>query len=352
VARLETMDKAASTEMQRLRISELLHGDLLPKLRLLIGAVLNRKQKVAILVDNLDKAWDQRADLATLSQLLFGLLSVSGRISQEFDKSGLWRTPANVSLVLFLRSDIYAHVITYAKERDKLPVRFIYWDDPRLLLRVIEERFARTSPAVISRPEEIWANFFCDQVFGIPVQRFISSAIIPGPRDLIYLLRSALDQAVNSGHVRIEAEDLLGAEKQYSRYALDSLVVEGATEVNKLEDVLYEFAGAPDVIDLDVIAKALHAARNGEEPCTVADKLVDLTFLGLEVQPNRFEFLFNDSERPKFRSMARRVSENSSAGVQRFRIARPFHAYLEIARTLPLAFDGDSAGSSPATTTQ
>ncbi len=340
VSRLESVEKASSTESQRLRISELLHGDLLPKLRLLLGAVLNRKQKVAVLVDNLDKAWDQRSNLAVLSQLLFGLLGVSGRISQEFDKSGLWRTPANVSLVLFLRSDIYAKVITYAKERDKLPVRFIYWDDSQLLLRVVEERFARTSTTVVGRPDEIWPQFFCDQVMGMPVQQFIRNVILPRPRDLIYLVRSALDQAVNSGHVQIEAEDLLAAEKQYSRYALDSLVVEGATEVNMLEELLFEFAGVPEVVDLDVIRKAVAAIGSREDPALVADKLVDLTFLGLEVQTNRFEFLFNDSERPKYRSMARRVMEDPPATAQRFRIARPFHAYLEVSRILPLIIDG------------
>ena len=103
---------------------------------------------------------DQRSDLSVLSQLLFGLLGVSGRISQDFEKTGAWRAPVNVSLALFLRSDIYAQVTVFAKERDKLPVRFMMWDDPALLLRVIEERFARLSGAVISRPDEIWSRFF------------------------------------------------------------------------------------------------------------------------------------------------------------------------------------------------
>lgn len=339
VARLESVDQKASIEAQRVKISELLHDDLLPKLRVLLGGVLSRKQKVAILIDNLDKAWDQRSDLKTLSQLLFGLLSVSGRISQEFEKSGLWKAPANVSLVLFLRSDIYAKISTYAKERDKLPVRFIHWDDSRLLLRVIEERFARTAAAAVSRPEEIWSKFFCRDVLGTPVQRFIEGAILPRPRDLIYIVRSSLDQAVNAGHLKIEADDLLSAEKQYSRYALDSLVVEGVTEIEKVEELLYEFAGVPEIIDVNVIRKAVEAVGSTEDAQLVAEKLVDLTFLGLEVQPNRFEFLFSDSERPKYTSMARRVLENSSSGIQRFRVARPFHAYLEISRTQQLQFE-------------
>jgi hypothetical protein len=340
VARLEGLDVTASAESQRIRISELLHADLLPRLRSLLGTVLHKKQRVAILVDNLDKAWDQRSDLSVLSQLLFGLLGVSGRISQDFEKTGAWRAPVNVSLTLFLRSDIYAQVSAFAKERDKLPVRFMTWDDPGLLLRVIEERFARLSGAVISRPDEIWSRFFCADILGVPTRNFITSAILARPRDLIYLVRSALDHAVNAGHVRIEPEDMLAAEKQYSRYALDSLIVEGSTNIEHLEDVLYEFAGAADIVDSDGIRRAVEAAGSKQDPAVVTEILADLTFLGIEVQPNRFEFLLNDSERPKFRSMARRVLERSGTMAARYRIARPFHAYLEVARSAHLPFPG------------
>jgi Cdc6-like AAA superfamily ATPase len=341
VASLEALDTNASAESQRLRISELLHADLIPRLRALLGAVLHRKQKVVILVDNLDKAWHQRSDLSVLSQLLFGLLGVSGRISQEFDKSGPWRLPVNVSLILFMRSDIYAQVIAFAKERDKLPIRFITWDDPGLLLRVIEDRFARSSDAAINRPDDIWDRFFCSDVLGVPIKRFITSAILPRPRDLIYLVRSALDHAVNSGHARIEPEDLLAAEKQYSHYALDSLVVEGNTDVDRLEELLYEFAGSPEVFDFDTLSRAVKAVGGTQDAVRVADMLVDLTFLGIEVQPGRFEFLLNDVERPKFQSMARRVLEAGGPATARYRIARPFHAYLEISRSSLLPFGND-----------
>jgi hypothetical protein len=71
--------------------------------------------------------------------------------------------------------------------------------------------------------------------------------------------------------------------------------------------------------------------------------LVDLTFLGIEVQQGRFEFLLNDSERPKFRSMARHLSDSADPAVARYRIATPFHAYLEVSRSssLPFGDDGD-----------
>jgi hypothetical protein len=78
----------------------------------------------------------------------------------------------------------------------------------------------------------------------------------------------------------------------------------------------------------------------------VTDILAELTFLGIEVQAERFEFLLNDSERPKFRSMARRVLERSGTAAALYRIARPFHAYLEVARSKHLPFQ-EQHGADP-----
>ena len=48
---------------QRSKISELLHVNVLGKLRILLGKILHQTNRVAILVDNLDKAWKDGADI-------------------------------------------------------------------------------------------------------------------------------------------------------------------------------------------------------------------------------------------------------------------------------------------------
>src|ERR1019366_6550920 len=64
-------DSPASADGQRLKISELLHTEMLARLRVLLGEVLRNKAKVTVLVDNLDKAWNPNGDLPLLSELLF-----------------------------------------------------------------------------------------------------------------------------------------------------------------------------------------------------------------------------------------------------------------------------------------
>jgi hypothetical protein len=330
VNQLQSVEELSGAEAQRARISEVLHADFLPQLRAVLGKILSGRRRVIILVDNLDKAWDRHSDLSSLSHLLFGLLGVSGRVKQEFETARVWREAVNLSLILFLRSDIFAEVVSFAKERDKLPVRFIAWDETALLLRVVEERFAR-SGAQINRPGDIWSRYFSPTVGGVPTQEFLLSAVQPRPRDLIYLVRSALDHAVNSRHVLIQEDDVMAAVRQYSRYALDSLIVEGSAIEKRLEDLLYEFAGSNEIIGADEVMRAVEAVGVTPELADdLTEALIDLTFLGVEVQPNKFEFLFNDTELPKFRSMARRVSEGSSDREVRYRIHPAFHPYLEI----------------------
>ena len=178
VNRLRNLASSGSAETQRRGISERLHSEMLARLRVLLGKVLGAKARVAILVDNLDKAWNQHTDLQMLSELLFGLLSVSGRVAEEFGKDSHWRDSVNLSLTIFLRSDIYAAMIRFARERDKLPIRRMTWEDPELLRRVLQERFVRSGADVV-RPDGIWEKYFCQTVRGTPIRDYLTDAVLP-----------------------------------------------------------------------------------------------------------------------------------------------------------------------------
>ena len=61
-----------------------------------------------------------------------------------------------------------------------------------------------------------------------PVKQYLIDTILPRPRDLLYLVKTALQNAINRSHGRIEEEDLLDAEVEYSHFALNSLMAENA----------------------------------------------------------------------------------------------------------------------------
>jgi hypothetical protein len=330
VNRLRNLVTSGTAEKQRLSISERLHSDMLARLRALLGRALGGKARVAILVDNLDKAWNQHTDLQMLSELLFGLLSVSGRVAEEFEKESHWRNSVNLSLTIFLRSDIYAAMIRFARERDKLPIRRMTWEDPELLRRVLQERFVKSGADVV-RPDGIWEKYFCPSVRNAPIREFLADAVLPRPRDLIYLVKTALQFAVNRGHTRIEEKDLMAGEEQYSRFALDSLLVESGTRVARLDELVYEFVGGPEIVTDKDLMRAMDRARIPISSLKdVVDTLCEITFLGLEVGPGRFAYLYDEDSTTKIQVLARKTAVEHTSGAYRYRINKVFHAYLEI----------------------
>lgn len=81
VNRLMALPATGTVEVRRKNISEKLHGDMLPRRKIVTGHLISGKNRIVILVDNLDKAWDQSQDLSRVSDLLFGLLRPRNEIT-------------------------------------------------------------------------------------------------------------------------------------------------------------------------------------------------------------------------------------------------------------------------------
>jgi hypothetical protein len=323
-----SIDPSNSITQQRARVSEILHTNILAQLRDYLGRVLEKKVKTCILIDNLDKSWIRGSDISSLSDFLFGLLSVSRSISDEFQRQGITWRPAKLSLLIFLRSDIFAYIMREARERDKLTYRRLEWNDASLLQRLIEERFLASCERMMP-VDKVWQTFFAETVKGRPTKDYLTSRIIPKPRDMIYLCRAALAHAINHGHARIEESDILQAEKEYSQYAFNSLEAETSAQLEHLEDLLYEFAGANEIVTRDqingFIAKS-HILPEQEQYAIAV--LCEATFLGLETDIGRFEFIYDENREEVVRVLAQKLAH--ARNLERYRINAPFHPYLEI----------------------
>ena len=221
-------------------------------------------------------------------------------------------------------------MLHFAKERDKLPARLILWNDPDLLKRVIEQRFMK-SGASLASPREVWDRYFVPTVRGIGTWEYINQRILPRPRDLIYLVKVALQFAVNRGRARVEEGDLSDAERQYSRFALDSLIVEASVRIAGIEDLLLHFVQSSEIItETEIAARLAEAGIPAGDLEGVVSLFVELTFTGPEVAPNRFEFLYDEQDERKFSIMARKTADDTTNGIRRFRIHPAFHPFLEI----------------------
>jgi hypothetical protein len=93
VSALLSADQGISVEQQRKGVSEALHETAVKTLRSALGEVLSKKNRVAILVDNLDRAWVKQADIAQLSEFLLGLFNATNQLLIDFSRRAMPRCP-------------------------------------------------------------------------------------------------------------------------------------------------------------------------------------------------------------------------------------------------------------------
>jgi hypothetical protein len=128
----------------------------------------------------------------------------------------------------------------------------------------------------------------------------------------------------------VEEADVLEAERQYSQYALESIIVENGVTVEALERILYEFVGCKSDLRREDVESCIFKA-NARTPSSdkIVNHLCTLGFLGIEVRENDFRFAEDPQEYKKNIVLARKLSGELRRGM-RYRINPAFWAYLEI----------------------
>ncbi|MBV9869293.1 MAG: hypothetical protein JO214_01495 [Frankiaceae bacterium] len=308
-------------------LTERLHESAMAELRSVMGRALRDRQRVAILIDNLDKAWERAADRELQSRMILGLLSAVGRVEKDFRREDAWRVRVNVTLAVFLRADIFDVVRQHAREPDKITTLEVHWDDEHLLARLIEDRYT-AHRGEDARPEDLWTEFFSPTVRGLPARDYLLWRSLPRPRDLVYLCNACVLTATNHRHSRIEEDDVLLAESDYSRFALDALRVEGSPSED-LDDVLLEFAGADAIAPLSEVFAILEQGVSGMTAEEAFSRLLRANFIGIEIGDTIFGYPVTEQEEKKARVLSNRLGGRLSREA-RVIVHPAFRPYLEI----------------------
>ncbi|MCY4401330.1 MAG: hypothetical protein OXD54_02025 [Candidatus Poribacteria bacterium] len=330
IQKLEESIDTSEEENSYSSVSEALHSSILRELRIELGNFLSNERRIAILIDNLDQAWERQNDIDALSEILWNLLEVAKKLPKEVQQQSDKQYRLELSLAVFLRSDIFYRIRQVADEPDKMTYSLLNWDDTDLL-RIIEERFY--SLFENEEPHTLWERYFCTTVKGTPTREYITGTILKRPRDIIYFVNEAVRSAINNRHPKIEEDDIFQAEKLYFTQALDSIKVENTSPDINLENVIYEFAGMSDILYKNQVVVALKSAGISDERTNLTiDLLHDLTFLGIEIGEDKFVFSDDPESSHKNKIMARRFTEIKNQE-KRFQIHPAFRAFLEINET-------------------
>ncbi|PYY32972.1 hypothetical protein DEI89_11340 [Curtobacterium sp. MCBD17_030] len=318
-------DEKRDGESSQQFVSRALKLQRLGALRSHITSTLRTFDRVAVLLDNLDKTWERGADYRTLSRFILALLTTIGRVQKEFAREEAKGSAFRVSLAVFLRTDIHDALAVHAREPDKIDVRVVQWHDEELLSRVLEERFA--AKRTTKRTDlNLWADLFDTEVRGLETRDYLMWRILPRPRDFVFLANAALTTALDRQHAIIKSSDILFAEKIYSRFAVDALMVEGDAESFDLEDVLYGFTGLDSTLSETELRSAIGDRSEWE---IVRDWLIQTSFLGVEVQPGEFRHVEGRREARKVSKLGERYARRVGGDVM-FRIHPAFRADLDV----------------------
>lgn len=339
-ARLDTLssDLLASTiedspsHQSAVAVSELLHSGIIKQLLHSLSEALQKKERVIVLIDNLDKAWDKSENSRFLCYFFLGLLSALRRVTNDFKNQPDPRKQLKVSLCVFVRADIFEMVVEQAREPDKIRFQRITWDD-RQRLQILAD--SRLMAAVGATDQDfdaarLWQRFFTQSVYDQTIFDYIFSIILYRPRDLLFFLGAAISSAVNRRHDTVKEDDFVKAEEDYSGFAYQSMLVELREKIPHIEDILTEFMGGNSILsELDIRKKIiLQPDRNDVDFERVISSLAQSSFLQIDVPTKGFAFANDEKEFSRLYRAALNSSESSNRPI-RFRIHRAFwHSLL------------------------
>lgn len=323
---LTTLTNVESQRDFRLKISEVLHENIIKHLKELITTHFGKKQRLVVLIDNLDKSWRRGSNIEMIGRFLLGLLGVVGRISKEIKGKGSNTSTFDFNLVVFIRSDIFKYLLKIAREPDKIEFTKLVWNDPEVFFRIINERIESLNQKDKITADIFWETLIVKSVNGVSIRKFILSNLIPRPRDIIFFFNSAKNIAVSRGHTIIEETDVVKAYEEYSNWVFKSIIVENGITMSQMHSFLYNLMGEKIIINKERLIEIVKMSGISSDDLTVEyfiDRLVALSLLGREVRANDFEFVYDFETDEKNKMMANKL------GTSRYKIHNAFVPYLE-----------------------
>ena len=177
---------------------------------------------------------------------------------------------------------------------------------------------------------DIWSKYFCNSVQGIGTKQYIIDSILPKPRDLITLVNSALENAINRKHYVIDENDIVDAVTKYSSFAYNTLVTELQLEYPELEEFLLSLLGDGAIIQESILLDNMYnLGFSPERARSLLELLCQMSFLGYEVKPEDFRFCYSSDDHKRYKILAQKMSESKKT-TMRYKIHKAFWPELMI----------------------
>jgi len=150
-----------------------------------------QKEHVWLLLDNVDKGWPILEAKPADVLLVKSLLEATRKLQRQFERRGV-----ESHAVVFLRNDIYDHLVLDPADRGKDNPVVLDWNDPEVFKEIIRRRVA-ISTGLNAKFEELWLFFFASHVRGQESFSYILDRTLSRPREVLRFIRDSIDVAVN-----------------------------------------------------------------------------------------------------------------------------------------------------------
>jgi len=225
--------------LSRERVTEILYQHDLPKLRNDVIEYLQEKGEVWILFDNIDKGWPPHGIEDSDLTILKCLIEALGKLKNQLRKRDVF-----FRAVVFIRNDVYEHLLSSQSDRGKMSKVVIDWVDGDLLreflrLRLVSKTKARDKTFYLAWRDMVKAHVFGGQESS---QYFIDRCLMR-PRALLEFIRHCKSHAVNLRKSEIDEDDIIHGEIAYSVDLIHYIDLEIRDVYPVVDDLLYSFIG-------------------------------------------------------------------------------------------------------------
>ena len=304
------LGRLQSTEIQNLR-------------DVICGYLSSEQRVLTLLLDDMVPGWESAEQRGELSAILLSMVTASRELWRDWEYRMATAGCRAPSLLLFLRSDIFASMLQQSDEPDKIDHRPVYWEDADALIDLLNMRIEASLnddiDEIINWKDLLEPGFSYDAM-----KQQIAGSILCRPRDIIYYFGRVLFNANRRRATKLAKRDFDAALRDYSEYALQALSAEWSPHIPDLADSLLEFwGGTQDITDDELQTRLI---SSGVEPNDVEGAvrfLVDAQFLGLAIDEHNYKFASTPTESAIMMRQAGRFIHNRG-GQRKFRIHRAF----------------------------
>ncbi|MBK6355951.1 MAG: hypothetical protein IPF44_04170 [Betaproteobacteria bacterium] len=201
---------------------------------------LKFKDELWLLFDNIDKGWSSQGVKSEDLVIVRSLIEATRKIERELRNLGI---PAHT--IVFLRNDVFEHLVDSTADRGKETRANVDWDDPEMLRELLRRRIDRNWDTANPKSfSSVWTSICTPIVDGQDSAEYMIDRCLMRPRSLLDLIGHCRGYAMNLGHDRIMKEDISKACSAFSNDLLAEIDLEIRDVFPSAEHLLYAFIGS------------------------------------------------------------------------------------------------------------